>query len=427
MTESTTRVAPRQRLATRAWAAGTRTFSALAVRNYRLWFIGQGISLSGTWMQTVAQGLLVLELTGSGTALGMVTAIQALPVLVLGPWGGVIADRFPKRTVLMVVLALSGLLALVLGSLVAMGAIEVWMVFVLAAGLGLVKAVEAPTRQSFVLEMVGSDTLVNAVSLNSTQVNLARVIGPTMAAAMIATVGIAACFIVNGLSYFAVVAMLAAMRVQDLQPSPRPLSSRGQLRAGWRYVRSSPVLRTILLMMALIGMFTYEFTVSLPLFAERTFGRGANGYAAMTAMLGLGAVIGGLYVAGRAPREPVRLVWTAAAFGVAVLLTALAPTLPFALIALLAVGFCSIQFTSLANSTLQLTAAPEMRGRVMALWTMAFLGSTPIGGPLIGAIGEHAGPRWALALGAVAAFVAAAVAASVFGWGNTPGASPTAA
>ena len=420
MTGATARPGWRRRAAVRAQAAGARTFSALAVRNYRLWFVGQGISLSGTWMQTVAQGLLVLELTGSGTELGLVTAAQALPVLFLAPWGGVIADRFSKRTTLYLTQAAAGVLALVLGGLVATGSIQVWMVYVLACGLGLVKAIDTPTRQSFVLEMVGKETLVNAVSLNSTQVNLARVIGPTIAAALIATVGMAACFFFNGLSYFVVIAMLAAMRAGELRSSPLAARARGQLREGWRYVRSTPVLRTILLMMALIGTLTYEFTVSLPLFARVTFGQGANAYAAMTALLGGGAVVGGLYAATRAMRAPSRLVWAAVGFGAAVLLTSAAPTLPLALAALALVGFCSIQFTSLANATLQLEAAPEMRGRVMALWTMAFLGSTPIGGPLIGAIGEHVGPRWALALGGLAALAAAGYGATVFGWRASP-------
>lgn len=282
----------RQRAKARAQMTGARTFSALSERNYRHWFVGQGISLSGTWMQTVAQGLLVLELTGSGTELGLVTAVRALPVLFLAPWGGVIADRFPKRTTLYVTQAVAGILALVLGGLVASGVIQVWMVYLLACGLGLVKAVDTPTRQSFVMEMVGKETLVNAVSLNSTQVNLARVIGPTIAAALIATVGMAACFILNGISYFVVIAVLAAMRAGELRSSPLAERTRGQLRDGWRYVRATPVLRTILLMMALIGTLTYEFTVSLPLFARATFGQGANAYAAMTALLGLGAVAG---------------------------------------------------------------------------------------------------------------------------------------
>jgi MFS family permease len=403
----------------RVRATGSRTFAALAVRNYRLWFVGQGISLSGTWMQTVAQGLLVLHLTGSGTALGLVTAVQALPVLLLGPWGGVIADRFPKRTILYTTQAVAGILALTLGGLVATGAIRVWMVYVLALGLGLVKAVDTPTRQTFVLEMVGRETLVNAVSLNSTQVNLARVIGPTIAGVLIATVGIAACFIVNGISYFAVLAVLVTMRARDLHPAPLASRMRGQLGAGFRYVRSSPVLLTILMMMAVIGTFTYEFTVSLPLLAQRAFGNGANAYAAMTAAMGLGAVVGGLYTASRAPGSARRVSWAAFFFGLAVFLTAIAPTLPLALLALLIVGFCSIRFTALANTTLQLESAPEMRGRVMALWTMAFLGSTPIGGPVIGWIGDTSGPRWALALGG-----AALVAAGLGAWALRNDVSP---
>jgi MFS family permease len=388
-------------------SAGARTFSALAIRNYRLWFIGQGISLSGTWMQTVAQGLLVLQMTGSGTSLGFVTALQALPVLLLGPWGGVIADRYPKRAVLYITQSVSGVLGLSLGVLVATGAVRLWMVYLIALCLGLVKAVDTPTRQSFVLEMVGRDALINAVSLNSTQVNLARVIGPTLAGVLIATVGLAACFLVNGLSFLAVLAVLFAMRASDLGPAPRASRAPGQIREGLRYVWSSQPMRTTLVMMAIIGVFTYEFSVSLPLFAEMTFGRGAAVYAAMTAAMGLGAVVGGLYTASRNSGSPARLPRAAFCFGLAVLITSLAPTVPLALIALVAVGFFSISFTALANATLQLASAAEMRGRVMALWSMAFLGSTPIGGPLIGAIGEHLGPRWALALGGVAAIAAA--------------------
>jgi MFS family permease len=391
----------------RVRATGLHTFSALAVRNYRLWIVGQGISLSGTWMQTVAQGLLVLQLSGSGTTLGLITALQALPVLLFGAWGGVVADRFPKRTILYATQAVAGVLALLLGALVATGVIRIWMVGALAFALGIVKAIDAPTRQSFVMEMVGKDVLVNAVSLNSTQVNLARVIGPTLAGVLIATVGMAACFMINGLSYFAVLAVLAAMRAGELHPAPLALRVRGQLSQGFQYVRASPILLAILLMMAVIGTFTYEFTVSLPLFAHETFGRGATAYAAMTAAMGLGAVVGGLYTASRPAGSSARLLWASSFFGIAVLLTAMTPTLPLALMALVGVGFCSIRFTSLANATLQLTSAAHMRGRVMSLWTMAFLGSTLIGGPTIGWIGEHVGPRWALALGGGAALVAA--------------------
>jgi MFS family permease len=392
----------------------TRTFSSLSIRNYRLWVVGQGISLSGTWMQTVAQGLLVLQLTGSGTALGLVTALQTIPVLLFGPWGGVVADRFPKRRILYVTQAVSAVLGLLLGTLVATGAVRIEMVYLLALCLGAVSAVDNPTRQAFVLEMVGRDEIVNAISLNSTEINLARVVGPAIAGILIASVGLAACFLINGFSFLAVLAVLMAMRAEELRPTPLASRMPGQLRQGLQYVRASPVIRTILVMMAVIGTFTYEFSVSLPLFAEVTFGQGPATYAAMTAAMGLGAVVGGLYTASRGTGSPQRLISAALLFGGTVLLTAVAPSLPLALLALVAVGFCSIGFTSLGNATLQLATSAEMRGRVMALWTVAFLGSTPIGGPLIGAIGEHVGPRWALALGGVAAVVAAGLGAGVF-------------
>jgi MFS family permease len=392
----------------------TRTFSSLTIRNYRLWVVGQGISLSGTWMQTVAQGLLVLHLTGSGTALGLVTALQTIPVLLFGPWGGVVADRFPKRRILYVTQAVSSVLALLLGTLVATGAIRIEMVYLVALCLGAVSAVDNPTRQAFVVEMVGKDEIVNAVSLNSTEINLARVVGPAMAGVLIASVGLAACFLINGLSFLAVLAVLMAMRGEELRPTPIGPRLPGQLRQGLQYVRASPVIRTILVMMAVIGTFTYEFSVSLPLFAEVTFRQGPATYAAMTAAMGLGAVVGGLYTASQGIGSLRRLTIAALLFGASVLLTALAPTLPLALLALVAVGFCSIGFTSLGNATLQLTSSAEMRGRVMALWTVAFLGSTPLGGPVIGAIGEHVGPRWALALGGVAAVLAAGLGAGAF-------------
>jgi MFS family permease len=412
----------------------TRTFSSLTIRNYRLWVVGQGISLSGTWMQTVAQGLLVLQLTGSGTALGLVTALQTIPVLLFGPWGGVVADRFPKRRILYVTQTVSAVLGLLLGTLVATGAVRIEMVYLLALCLGAVSAVDNPTRQAFVLEMVGKEEIVNAISLNSTEINLARVVGPAIAGILIASVGLAACFLINGFSFLAVLAVLMAMRAEELRPTPLASRMPGQLRQGLQYVRASPVIRTILVMMAVIGTFTYEFSVSLPLFAEVTFRQGPATYAAMTAAMGLGAVVGGLYTASRGTGSPQRLISAALLFGGAVLMTAVAPSLPLALLALVAVGFCSIGFTSLGNATLQLATSAEMRGRVMALWTVAFLGSTPIGGPVIGAIGEHVGPRWALALGGVAAVLAAGLGARVFrrqpedafptrtaaGWQNPP-------
>lgn len=386
-----------------------RTFASLSVRNYRLFFLGQAVSLSGTWMQSVAQGLLVLEITGSGTALGLVTALQTIPVLLFGAWGGVFADRLSKRSILYVTQTVSGLSSLIMGTLIISGVVELWMIYALAVLAGCVKVFDNPTRQVFVREMVGNDLLTNAVSLNSTEMNLARVIGPTIAGVLVATVGLGACFILDGLSYGAVITMLARMRAEELLPSARLARGKGQLVAGMRYVWSEPVLRNILLMMAIIGTFTYEFSVVLPLLSEFTFRTGASGYAALTAAMGLGAVIGGLYTAGRKRSSLRMLVISATLFGASVLLTAVAPSLQIAFLTLVIVGFFSINFTSLANVTLQMQSAPDMQGRVMSFWTIAFLGTTPIGGPLIGGVGEHAGARWALVIGGVAALTAAGI------------------
>jgi MFS family permease len=275
----------------------------------------------------------------------------------------------------------------------------------------MVKTVDNPTRQTFVLDMVGRDHLANAVSLNSSEFNLARVIGPTFAGALIAAVGLAWCFILNGLSYVPVIIMLFMMRAEELQPTPLLPRAKGRLQEGLRYVKSSPLLRTPLLMMVLIGALSYEFSVTLPLMARFTLHGEAGTYAALTAAMGIGAVIGGIYTASRRKAGPRTLVISAALFGSTILMTAIAPNLILALLALVLVGFFSINFTSLANVTLQLESAPEMRGRVMALWTMASLGSTPIGGPIIGWIGELASARWALAVGGFAALIAASFGA----------------
>jgi MFS family permease len=386
-----------------------QTFAALAVRNYRLFFMGQAISLSGSWMQRVAQGLLVLDLTGSGTALGVVIALQSLPVLFFGAWGGVVADRLSKRSILYVTQAVAGLSSLALGLLIASDDIRLWMVYAAALVLGFVKVFDNPTRQTFVREMVGSDLLTNAVSLNSIEMNFARVIGPAIAGILVATVGLGACFIADGLSYTVVIAMLAVMRSEELKPAKRLKRAKGQLAEGIRYVSTEPVIRNTLVMMAIIGTFTYEFSVVLPLLAEFTFETGASGYAALTSAMGVGAVVGGLYTASRRRTGPAVLVVSASLFGVAVLLASAAPSMTLAMAAMVIVGFFSINFTSLANVTLQLQAAPQMQGRVMSLWSIAFLGTTPIGGPIMGALGEHAGARWALGLGGLAALVAAGV------------------
>jgi MFS family permease len=391
---------------------GRETFaSIITIRNFRLYFIGQAISLCGTWMQTIGQAWLVLKLTDSGVQLGLVTAAQFLPILILGPWGGVIADRFPKRKLLYFTQTSAGILALLLGTLVATGVVQLWMVYVIAVVFGLINVIDNPTRQTFIMEMVGQDHLTNAISLNSTQVNLARVIGPAIGGALIATVGLAPLFFINAISYLAVLFALFKMSASELHPYAIVAKAKGQIIAGFRYVMATPVLRDTLVMMAIIGTLTYEFTVILPLFAQFTFHSGASGYAALTVAMGFGSMLGGLYSASRKKTTPKMLTVAAFFFGVAMFIAAGAPTFLLATIAMMLVGFCSIIFLSMGNVTLQTESAPQMRGRVMALWAVAFIGSTPIGGPIIGWIGQYAGPRWGLATGGIAALVGAAIGA----------------
>jgi MFS family permease len=386
---------------------GRDTFASLANPNYRRYFRGQAISLIGTWMQTVAQSWLVLELTGSGTDLGVVVALQTLPVLLLGPYGGVVADRVDKRKLMMMLQSMMGVLALALGLLTVTHVVALWQVYVLAFLLGLNNCFENPARQSFVLEMVGPKDLRNAVSLNSVLVNAARAVGPAIAGLIIATGGLGICFLLNALSFVAVVLSLARLDVSKLQPSVPTTRGRGQLREGLSYVRRNSRLATPLLMMGLVGCLAYEFQVTLPVVAKQTFGGGSEVYGFMTAAMGVGAVIGGLYVAARGRTGIRSLVNSAAVFGVVIAAAALAPTLWLELIALGLVGAASVGFLSKGNSTLQLEASPQMRGRVMALWAVAFLGSTPIGGPIAGVISEQFGGRAGLGIGAFACVLAA--------------------
>lgn len=388
---------------------GRQTFASLANPNYRRYFTGQAISLIGTWMQTVAQSWLVLQLTDSGTALGLVVALQTLPVLLLGPYGGVVADRVDKRKLMMALQSMMGVLALVLGVLTVTGVVTLWQVYVLAFLLGLNNCFENPARQSFVLEMVGAADLRNAVSLNSVLVNAARAVGPAVAGVIIATGGIGICFLINAVSFVAVVTSLAMLDVSALQPSKPATRARGQLSEGFRYVRRTPNLAIPLLMMALVGCLAYEFQVVLPVVAKQTFGGGARVYGFMTGAMGVGAVVGGLYVAARGRTGVRSLVNSAAVFGVVIAAAAVAPSLWLELLALALVGAASVGFLSKGNSTLQLEASPSMRGRVMALWAVAFLGSTPIGGPIAGAVSENFGGRAGLGLAAVACLVAAAL------------------
>ncbi len=392
--------------------AASRTFRSLGVRNYRLYFFGQIVSMSGTWMQSVAQAWLVLELTGSGVALGAVTALQFLPTLVLGPWGGLIADRVDKRRLLVWTQSASAALALVLGLLTVTHVVTLWMVYALALGLGLVTMIDMPTRQTFVMEMVGREYVTNAVSLNGVIVNASRIVGPAVAGVLIATVGVGSSFLVNAGSYVAVIAGLLMMRTSELQRGKIATRQRGQLRAGLRYVWRTPELRIPLLLMAVVGAIAYNFSVVLPLMVRFAFHAGAGAFGVLFSVMGAGAVVGGLAVAawGRATRR----LLAAAAIGLGgfLLLAAVAPSLGFELVAMLPIGLASTAFIAMSNSLLQLGATPEMRGRVMGLFAVVFLGTTPIGGPLVGWIAEQFGPR--VAMGVAAGVTAAAGAITLF-------------
>jgi MFS family permease len=408
---------------TRVVRAGRVTFAALAVPNYRRYFGGQSISLIGTWMQMTAQSWLVLTLTHSSTALGLIVALQTVPVLLLGPYGGVIADRTDKRKLMVALQAAMGIQALILGLLTVTGAVKVWEIGLLAALLGLNNAFENPARQSFMLELVGPDHLRNAVTLNSVLVNVARTIGPAVAGLLIATVGDGVCFLVNAASFVAVVASLTTMNRAALSPSEPTPRARGQLREGLRYVRSTPQLAVPLVMMGVAGCLTYEFQVSLPVMADRALDVGATGFGFMTASMGVGAVFGGLLVAARGRTGLRPLTMAAAGFGVAMSLAALAPSLALELVALALVGAASVSFMSTGNSTLQLNAAANMRGRVMSLWFVAFQGSTPIGGPVVGVTMALFGARAGLGLGAVTVLLVAL--GGLLAWQRIPmGATP---
>jgi MFS family permease len=384
-------------------------FAALSVPNFRRYTSGQSLSLIGTWVETVAQALLVLHLTHSGTALGLTTAARYAPILVLSPYAGLLVDRYPKRRVLLGTQIGLGLVSAVLGVVVLTGQVRLWQVVVLALLFGTFSAVDNPARQAFVQEVVGRDLVRNAVTLNSTSVNVARVIGPTIAAVLVSTIGIGWCFVVNAVSFGFVIVSLLSLDTRSLHPvAPSPRRP-GQLREVLRYAAGVPAIARPLLMVALIGTFTFEFEVSLPLLATTTFHGTAATYSWLLGAFGAGAVAGGLYAARAARTGVARLTRAALAYAIAVGLLAVAPTLPTAIAACILVGAATVTFLTTGNSTIQLASEPGYRGRVTALWSMALIGSTPIGSPVIGGIAEAAGPRYALALGAAACLAAVVI------------------
>lgn len=393
-------------------AATAQTFRSLHVRNYRLYFFAQLISVSGTWMQSIAQAWLVLHLTGSGVDLGIVTGLQFLPMLLFGPFGGLVADRVDKRRLLYFTQASGGVLALTLGILDATHVVALWQVYLLATLLGVVNLFDNPARQTFVMEMVGRDDLPNAVSLNTVVMNASRVVGPAIGGVVIIVVGLEACFFVNAASYIAVVIGLSLMRASELHQTEPVARAKGQIRDGFRYVWRRPPLRNTLLAMAVIGVFAYNFQVTLALLAKTTFHGGAGTYSLLTSSMGVGAVVGGLLAAHRARPTPKLLYGLALLFGSLLAGVAFAPTLAVASVLIVLMGAASIGFIATANASLQLQSDPSMRGRVMALYAMAFLGSTPIGAPLVGAIAQWTNPRISLAVGAGATVLAA----GMLGW-----------
>jgi MFS family permease len=393
--------------------AASRTFSSLRIRNYRLYFLAQIVSMSGTWMQSVAQLWLVYRLTNSGTALGVVTALQFAPVLLAGPWGGVLVDRLDKRNLLIATQAIAAILALALGGLTAVGIVELWMIYALAFGHGCMKVVEVPARHSFVVDMVGPDQLNNAVGLNSTVFNTAKVVAPALGGVLISAVGIVWCFFLNAASYAVVIWGLWLMDRSELRAAQPARRGKGQLRDGIRYVWTSPVLRTTLLMTMLIGTVAFNFRVLLPVMADVEFSGGAGVYGALSAFMGVGAVVGALYAASRPRPTRRRLIGSAFLYGVLIVVAGVIPTLELELAALVPMGAAGIVFISTANSTLQLNSADSMRGRVMALYSVVFLGTTPIGSPIAGWLAENVGARGAFFVSGLACFVAAAGALRV--------------
>jgi MFS family permease len=388
-------------------AALRRSFDSLAVPNYRRYFAGQLVSLSGNWMQTVAEVWLILSLTGSGIAVGTVTALQFLPILLFGAWGGLLADRLAKRRLLIATQALMGLPALALLALALAGTLSSGVVYALVFARGAVNAVDNPTRQSFVIEMVGPDRVVNAVSLNSVIVHSARIAGPAVAAVMIATVGVEACFALNIASFGAMIVALLGMDPRQLEAAPRAGREEGGVIAGLRYVRGNPQLAVPLALMALVGTLGFNFQVVLPLLARFSFGGGASAYAVLVCAMGVGSVIGALINGARGHTGGGLIAGAALAFGVLALLAAAMPTLALEVPVLALLGAASVTFAASINSSLQLAVSPRMRGRVMALYSVVFLGSTPVGALLAGWLAEAYDPRAAFLLAASAGLSAA--------------------
>lgn len=389
------------------------TFASLSFRNYRLWFAGALVANVGTWMQRVAQDWLVLTQLSdeSGVAVGITTALQFAPFLVVAPYAGVIADRVDRRKLLMATQAAQGVLAAALGVLVLLGHAQLWQVYVFAALLGVVAAIDAPVRQTFVAQLVPAGRLSNAVGLNSASFNAARLIGPGVAGLLIAWVGTGWVFVINAVSFAATIGALLAMRVSELQPMPSAPRAKGQLRAGVGYVRRRSDILLIMVVVGVVSTFGLNFQLTSAMMARTEFGRGAGEYGVLGSVLAIGSLAGAL-LAARRERPRVRLViGSAFAFGLATGAMALMPSYLTYALASIPVGLASLTMMTAANATIQMSTDPAMRGRVMALYMMVFQGATPVGSPVVGWIGEAFGARWAIGIGSITALLVAAGAA----------------
>ena len=389
--------------------ATAETFRSLRVRNFRLFFLGQGASQVGTWMQSVALVWLVLDRTGSGVALGVTTALQFAPVLVLSPFTGLAADRFDKRRLFLLTQAAAGLQAAAMAVLVLTGTETIPLIYALTLLFGVVTALDQPVRRALVVELVDEAHVPNAVGLNSALMTGSRIVGPAVAGVLIAGAGVGWCFAVNAASYAAVLTALGRM---DRLPrgDAAPARARGQVREGFVYAWRTPEVRLTIAMVAVVSTFAFNFPVLLPLLADRTLHGGASAFSLLYSVMSVGSLTGALVVARRRRIGSRWLGWAAVAYGGALALLAAAPNLPLALAAAVPVGLTAVLLLSGANSSIQLHAAPAMRGRVNALFAMVFLGSTPLGGPVAGWVAEHFGARAGLLLGAMAAAGAGGVA-----------------
>ncbi|GEL48857.1 MFS transporter [Cellulomonas hominis] len=389
------------------------TFASLRYVNYRLWFAGALVANIGTWMQRVAQDWLVLtDLSDdSGLAVGITTALQFAPTLLLSAWAGVLADRVNRRKLLMVTQGAQGVLAFGLGALVLSGHAELWHVYVFAALLGAVAAVDQPVRQTFVAELVPAGRLSNAVGLNSTSFNAARLIGPGLAGLLIAAVGTGWVFVINGVSFAATILALLLMRTSELHPMPVAPRAKGQIREGIRYVRGRTDILVIMAVIGVVSTFGLNFQMTSALMARAEFGKGAGEYGILGSVLAIGS-LGGALLAARRERPRVRLVIGAAfGFGVATGVQALMPTYASYAVACIPVGLASLTMLTAANTTIQMSTDPVVRGRVMSLYMIVMLGATPIGSPIVGWIGETFGPRWSIGIGSITALIVSAAAA----------------